>query len=71
LGGETTRANLWLACRPCNEYKGTQTQADDPETGKTVSLFHPRKQVWSEHFCWSGDGWENTDRASYCYCVAT
>ncbi len=56
LGGETTRANLWLACRPCNEYKGTQTQADDPETGKTVSLFHPRKQVWSEHFCWSGDG---------------
>jgi hypothetical protein len=25
-------------------------------TGEMASLFHPRKQKWSEHFQW--DGWE-------------
>lgn len=29
--GETARENLWLACRPCNEYKGKETHAPDPQ----------------------------------------
>ncbi len=55
-GGRTTRENLWLACRPCNEFKGDRTHAEDPETGETVPLFNPRTQNWHEHFAWSDDG---------------
>jgi hypothetical protein len=54
-GGPTTRDNLWLACRPCNEFKTTQTQATDPQTGETASLFNPRTQDWRVHFEWSAD----------------
>ena len=56
LGGKTTRDNLWLTCRPCNEIKGTQTEAVDPETGEPAPIFHPRRQVWEDHFTWSEDG---------------
>jgi len=56
LGGETIQTNLWLACRPCNEYKGTQTHAEDQEIGKEVPLFNPREHKWHEHFEWSQDG---------------
>lgn len=55
-GGRSERTNLWLSCAWCNSYKGTQTEAVDPETGTRVSLFNPRTQVWSEHFCWTDDG---------------
>ena len=54
-GGPTTRENLWLACRPCNEFKGTRTHAEDPGTGETVPLFNPRTQDWHAHFAWSDD----------------
>ncbi len=56
LGGTTDEANLWLACRRCNEYKHMQTHGSDPESGDTVALFHPRQQLWSDHFSWSNDG---------------
>jgi hypothetical protein len=55
-GGLTERENLWRSCRDCNERKGAQTQAHDPESGEIVSLFHPREQRWHEHFRWSDDG---------------
>lgn len=55
-GGPTT--DLWLACRRCNEFKGTQTHARDPHVGDWVALFNPRQQVWEEHFGWSEDGTE-------------
>ena len=54
-GGLTVRDNLWLACRPCNEFKGVQTHARDPETLEMVPLFHPRAQEWYTHFTWSAD----------------
>lgn len=54
-GGPTIHENLWLACRPCNEFKGAQTHAKDPETGETVPLFNPRTQDWHTHFAWSDD----------------
>lgn len=55
-GGLTEESNLWLACRPCNEFKGTQVQAQDPATSQVVSLFNPRTQTWHTHFAWSPDG---------------
>ena len=55
-GGSSDEGNLWLACRRCNEFKGAQVEATDPETGEAVRLFNPRHQVWREHFAWSGDG---------------
>ncbi len=41
-GGTDDEENLWLACRLCNGYKGVQTEAVDPKTGKSVFLFNPR-----------------------------
>jgi hypothetical protein len=55
-GGSSTEDNLWLACHACNEFKGMRTRGFDSLTGKTVPLFHPRRQHWHEHFCWSSDG---------------
>lgn len=55
-GGLTEENNLWLACRSCNEFKGVQTEATDPQTGVMVALFNPRTQSWHEHFAWSPDG---------------
>jgi len=55
-GGASDENNLWLSCRRCNGHKGTRVEAVDPETGLVVALFNPRRQVWSEHFSWSGDG---------------
>ncbi|MBK7779503.1 MAG: HNH endonuclease [Ardenticatenia bacterium] len=49
-GGETTDDNLSLSCRLCNRRKGSDIAAIDPDTGRTVPLFHPRRDSWSEHF---------------------
>lgn len=56
LGGETVRENLWLACSRCNDFKLDRIEAIDPETQASVRLFHPRDQIWTEHFAWSPDG---------------
>jgi hypothetical protein len=55
-GGSDDEENLWLACRLCNNYKNAQVEGIDPETGRRVSLFNPRRQRWSDHFTWSEDG---------------
>jgi hypothetical protein len=57
-GGLSIEENLWLACPACNEFKGAQTHAIDPVTGRRVRLFNPRKQKWKRHFRWSADGTE-------------
>ena len=49
LGGDGLD-NLALACDRCNLYKGPNIAALDPESGALVSLFHPRRDVWEEHF---------------------
>ena len=54
--GKTSFENVCLACRSCNEYKGKNTTAIDPLTGEKIPLFHPRKQLWKDHFSWSADG---------------
>lgn len=55
-GGSNDESNLWLACPICNRHKSDKTTAIDPETGKTVTLFNPRIQIWFEHFQWTDDG---------------
>jgi hypothetical protein len=55
-GGSDEEENLWVACRLCNGFKGTQTTGYDPHTGNRVRLFNPREQQWSRHFAWSEDG---------------
>ena len=54
-GGRTIESNLWLACSPCNEYKGVRITAIDPISGEIVPVFNPRQQAWSDHFAWSTD----------------
>jgi hypothetical protein len=51
-GGTTTADNLALACVSCSLRKGARELAIDPLTGVEVSLFHPRRENWSEHFQW-------------------
>jgi 5-methylcytosine-specific restriction endonuclease McrA len=47
--------NLALACQTCNNYKYTKTEAIDLLTKKAVPIYHPRKDVWNEHFTWNSD----------------
>ncbi len=52
--GETTVDNLALACLHCNQRKGPNIAGRNPETGRIVPLFHPRKDHWDDHFQWRG-----------------
>jgi len=55
-GGATVDDNLALSCYYCNSYKGPNIAGIDPndEPDIAVQLFHPRKDVWSQHFRWKG-----------------
>ncbi len=54
-GGASMLTNLALACRSCNERKQDAREAFDPATGEMVRLFHPRQDLWEEHFTGSSD----------------
>lgn len=54
-GDRTDPDNLALACPRCNAVKWTLTTATDPESGEVVPLFHPRRDLWSDHFRWSAE----------------
>lgn len=54
-GGPTTFENLALACQGCNNHKYDKVDARDPVSGERVSLYHPRRDRWEEHFSWSDD----------------
>jgi 5-methylcytosine-specific restriction endonuclease McrA len=53
-GGSDEEENLALACIDCNLHKGSNLAGLDPETGQLTRLFHPRQQIWDEHFSWNG-----------------
>jgi HNH endonuclease len=53
-GGITAQENLAFACVSCSLRKEARQSGVDPETGKRVSLFHPRRDDWAEHFRWYG-----------------
>lgn len=52
--GPTEESNLALSCYNCNSFKGPNIAGIDPETGELTRLFHPRSEMWAEHFEWSG-----------------
>jgi len=52
-GGTSNLDNLCLCCFWCNNFKKSQTHFLDPRTNTRVRLFHPRLDVWPEHFRWS------------------
>lgn len=52
-GGLTEITNLALACAICNKYKGSDIASIDFETDEVVRLYHPRRDVWHEHFALS------------------
>jgi hypothetical protein len=54
VGGPTVSENLALACVSCSLRKEARRSGRDPKTGRTVGLFHPRRQVWARHFRWEG-----------------
>lgn len=49
-GGQTDAANLALCCTLCNQHKGSDVAALDPDTGLPVALYHPRRDFWSDNF---------------------
>lgn len=53
-GGETTFGNLAFACCHCNRFKGPNLSSVDPVSTQVVSLFHPRRDKWEDHFAWNG-----------------
>jgi 5-methylcytosine-specific restriction endonuclease McrA len=54
-GGANSLENLAFACQGCNNRKYTNTESVDPVTQAIVPLFHPRRNLWSDHFAWSDD----------------
>jgi hypothetical protein len=54
-GGSDDEDNLCLACYQCNAHKGHDLTGFDPLTGQIERLYHPRKQVWTEHFALQDD----------------
>ena len=54
--GPTTLDNLALACVSCSLRKGARTRVEHPDGGEPVSLFHPRRESWTDHFAVAGDG---------------
>lgn len=42
--------NLALACHRCNLPKGPNLSGIDPSTDNVVTLFHPRRDQWADHF---------------------
>ncbi len=55
-GGSDEESNLWLACRLCNSYKGSQIDVVDALTEDRIPLFNPRQQEWLAHFKWDETG---------------
>jgi hypothetical protein len=49
-GGLTEAENLALACVFCNRHKGTDIGSALPSSDELVRLFHPRKDLWGDHF---------------------
>lgn len=49
-GGSDEDENLALACRACNVHKSMHLTGGDELSSSDSRLFHPRRDIWSEHF---------------------
>jgi hypothetical protein len=45
---------LALSCSGCNLCKASNIAGLDPQSGQLTRLYHPRIDVWDEHFEWHG-----------------
>ncbi|MFN0080330.1 MAG: HNH endonuclease [Prosthecobacter sp.] len=52
--GDSQEQNLAFACLRCNARKGPNVAGVNPVEGQITPLFHPRHDVWEEHFEWHG-----------------
>jgi hypothetical protein len=48
--GTATLENLAWACQRCDLYEGTNLTGIDPDSAQVVPVFHPRPDLWEEHF---------------------
>ena len=53
-GGGTAESNLALSCHHYNLHKGPNLVGIDPVSDTVTPLFHPRVQLWHDHFEWRG-----------------
>ncbi|MGA2175884.1 MAG: HNH endonuclease signature motif containing protein [Verrucomicrobiota bacterium] len=53
-GGTEDSRNLALACPECNLAKGPNLTGIEPDRGKVVRLFDPRRDKWTQHFAYDG-----------------
>ena len=53
-GGKDDLFNLAWCCDRCNFSKGPNLACIDAKTDQVVLLFHPRRDVWSDHFALQG-----------------
>jgi hypothetical protein len=49
-GGSDDLNNLALACHACNLFKSDFETGQDEESQAEAALFHPRSDVWEQHF---------------------
>lgn len=49
-GGNSVLEILALSCVRCNSYKGPNIAGIDPLSGELTRLYHPRCDLWREHF---------------------
>jgi HNH endonuclease len=54
-GGNDSLDNRAWSCQGCNNHKYTRLAALDTLSGMIAPLFHPRTDVWDDHFRWSDD----------------
>jgi hypothetical protein len=52
-GGKTRLDNLALACVTCSLRKAARVRARDYPFRRFVRLFHPRRNLWIDHFRWT------------------
>ena len=52
--GKSDSDNLAWACPACNLHKSDRLEGLDPESGLAVRLFHPRTDLWTDHFTIAG-----------------
>lgn len=58
VGGATSFDNLCLACPTCNRYKSDRTFGLGDKQQQEAALFHPHRDVWTQHFSWNEDATE-------------
>jgi hypothetical protein len=51
-GGDDDLENLAYSCQGCNNCKYNRAEGPDPISGAIVRFFHPRRDLWAEHFEW-------------------